>query len=117
MPHVVNEWLLAVSVAMLLLFEWWTVRAIYHKRLAASDTRRQHEQHAAAKLLGQSRQQIKQLQQEVAVLRPLAVRAARQTAKPAAQVAAANASLSRMLDRDPPARHTLPADGFADTLP
>ena len=116
MPHI-NQWLLAASVATLLLVEWWMVRAIYHRRLAASLTRRQHEQQAAAKLLAQTRQQIKQLQQEVAVLRPLAVRAARQTAKPAAHIAAANAALSQRLDKAASARPALPVDGFADTLP
>jgi hypothetical protein len=65
-------------------------------------------------LLAQSKQQIKQLQQEVAVLRPLAVRAARHVTQPSP----ASKALSQMLDSAPaPARPTLPPDGFADTLP
>jgi hypothetical protein len=116
MPHI-NQWLLAASVATLLFVEWWLVRTIYHRRLAASLTRRQLEQQAAAKLLAQTRQQIKQLQQEVAVLRPLAVRAARHTARPGAHIAAADATLSQRFDNAASARPALPVDGFADTLP
>jgi hypothetical protein len=113
MPHV-YEWLLAASVAALLLFEWWTMRMIYFKRLTASQARREQELQTAARLLAQSKQQIKQLQQEVAVLRPLAVRAARHVTQPSP----AGKALSQMLDSAPaPARPTLPPDGFADTLP
>jgi hypothetical protein len=113
MPHV-DEWLLATSVAALLLFEWWTVRAIYFRRMSAALARRQQELQTAAKLLAQSKQQIKQLQQEVAILRPLAVRAARHVTQPSP----ASTALSRMLDSAAaPARPSLPPDGFADTLP
>ena len=113
----INEWLLAAILGTLMLFEWWAMRSVYRRQLQASLARRQLEGQTAAKLLAQSRQQIKQLQQEVAVLRPLATRAARQVTRPAANIAAANEALSKKLDAAASPRSTLPVDGFADTLP
>ena len=117
MPHL-HEWLLAAgALGVLMALEWWAVRHFYRRRLLTLQARRQVDMQTAARLLAQSKHQVAQLQQEVALLRPQVVRAAQKVAGPAARRTAANESLSKMLDAPQPPRPRPPADGFADTLP
>ena len=116
-----NDGLFVAIVAIVgmgaILIQWWTMRTIHRKSQAESHTRRQLEQQTASKLLAQSRRQIEQLQQEMAVLRQQIKRTARPVAKPAAPTNTVSESLLGMLDAAEPARRRLPVDGFADTLP
>ena len=117
MSHFI-DWLVgAGALGILLVLEWWAVSRTYRQRLSTLQARRQLDLQTAARLLAQSKQQVTQLQQEVAILRPQVVRAAQKAVRPAGRSVAANESLSRMLDQPRPARVLPPVDGFADTLP
>ena len=117
MPHLI-EWLIgAGALVVLMVFQWWAVRRSYRQRLTTLQARRQLDLQTAARLLAQSKHQVTQLQQEVALLRPQVARAQQKAVRPAGRSVAANESLSRMLDERKPERVLPPVDGFADTLP
>jgi hypothetical protein len=117
MPYLL-EWLLgAGALALWMVLEWWAVSQFYRRRLLTLQARRRLDMQTAARLLAQSKQQVAQLQQEVALLRPQAVRAAQGVAGPVARRTAANESLSKMLEAPQPPRPRPTADAFADTLP
>ncbi|HJV96784.1 MAG TPA: hypothetical protein VJ608_12140 [Albitalea sp.] len=76
--------------------QWWATRRAHRKQLAAARARHLSALQAAAKMLRKSRQQVAELQRELA--------AARLTARRLPRAAS-------------PSSAAAPVDGFADTMP
>jgi len=109
----------AITIAVV---QWWAMRTVYRRDLAAARARFQASQQAADTMLQQARRQYAQIQQELAVLRQLAPRPASAAAGRAETTrrdearARSRDGLLNILDDDAQ-RRTLPRDGFASTLP
>ena len=110
--YVFDLWLVVAIVPTVGLVQWWATRRIHRKHLAVARARYLSAQHGAAKMLQQSRQQITQLQQELAAARLSARRVPRATPPSPARV-------SVPATRDDASRRApaLPVDGFAETMP
>src|SRR5207244_4181506 len=67
--QLIQFWLVAATVPPVALLQWWAMRTTHRKGLAAAHARHREAQQSAATLLQQSRQQIAQLQQELAAAR------------------------------------------------
>lgn len=119
----IDLWLAVAMLAGVALIQWATLRHLHRKRLAAEQARFAQAQRIAAQLAQQARRQVAQLQQDLAAARLEAKQAARSAGRPAPgpldpAIVRARAVLDKHLDAAvPPARPTMPADGFADTLP
>jgi len=118
-------WLMAALLALASATLQWTVlRARHRQALEAQRARLEAQQKVAVAKLDHAKRQIAQLQQDLAAAR-LELKQRRPRAAPPAPVVRpsppAFEELLRVLDGDDdddvPARHRLPADGFADTLP
>lgn len=118
MLQLFNPWfLVAALVPLVAALQWWLMRTLHLRRLAAVRARHQSLQQSAAKLLQQAREQTVQVQQELEAARQAARLRATTQAPRAVVSVTARERLNKMLDEAPQTRRALPADGFADTLP
>ncbi|WP_372529142.1 hypothetical protein [Piscinibacter sp.] len=115
--HLIQFWLVVAIVLPVALLQWWAMRRIHRKNLAAERARRLSAQQAATKLLHQTRQQIAQLQQELAAARLAAKRPPRPALPRPTRIPTARDSLMKILDEAPQPARGLPPDGFAETMP
>lgn len=110
--YVFDLWQVVAIVPTIGLVQWWATRRLHRRNLAVARARHLSAQQAAAKLLQQTRQQVAQLQRELA----------------AARLSARRMPRSRPPDRprdvvpgalDDASAHmpALPVDGFAETMP
>jgi len=109
--YVFDLWLVAI-VPTVAWVQWWATRRAHRKQLAVARARHLSAQQAAAKMLQQSRQQITQLQRELAAARLAARRVPR-----AKSPSPARDAMAGILDDASRRTPALPVDGFADTLP
>lgn len=119
MSHPFAPWFIAIALmALVAVVQWRVLQTLHRKRLAALRARHQSAQQSAATLLLQARQQMAQVQQELAAAREAAkLGQTTARARAAAHSVAARERLHRMLDDAPMAERGLPLDGFADTMP
>jgi len=99
-------WVAITGSCAALAAQWVVLRSRYLKGLAQQRARHQQQQQATQQQLEQAKQQIGRLQHDLIRLK-VQRKIAREPAK----------AQQRARAQTPPARHALPADGFADTLP
>lgn len=101
-------WAAAIGSCAALAAQWFVLRSRYLQGLAQQRARHQHHQQATLQQLEQAKQQIGRLQHDLNATR---LQSQRQAAREPAR------ALQRARTEEPAARHALPRDGFADTLP
>jgi hypothetical protein len=117
-------WLMAALLALASATLQWTVlRARHRQALEAQRARLETQQKVTVAKLDHAKRQIAQLQQDLAAARLELKRRPQRAAAPAPVARSSPPALEELLrvldddEDDVPARHRLPADGFADTLP
>lgn len=101
-------WLAAAATGTALVTQWVMLRSRYLNGLAQQRTRHQQLQQATQQQLGLAKQQIGRLQNDLNITR---MQVKRQASREPARV------VQQMLQEEPAAPLSLPANGFADTLP
>jgi hypothetical protein len=101
-------WLAALVPCVALAVQWFVLRSRYLAAITLQRTRHQHQQQVTQQQLELAKQQIARLQNDLSIAR---MQVKRQVAREQAVVP------QRALNEAPAARHALPPDGFADTLP
>jgi heme exporter protein D len=101
-------WLAAIGACAAIAFQWVLLRSNYLKAIAQQRARHQHQQQATHTQLELAKQQIGRLQHDLSITRMHVKRqvAREQAVAPLREEPTAAA-----------ARHAVPPDGFADTLP
>lgn len=95
--------------------QWWLMRTLHRKRVAAMQASQARAQQAAEALSQQARRQISLLQQELAALRMQLKQSSRKALVQPTSVQRDTTPRTDAAARPP--RPALPIDGFADTLP
>ena len=96
--------------------QWAIASRLHRKRLERASARHAEVQQTSSRFMQQAKKQIAQLQQELAASRREMTRLTREQER-ADKRQAAREVLRQSLEEAPPARPSLPVDGFADTLP
>jgi hypothetical protein len=111
-------WLVGTTLVLgVFVLQWWILRKLHLKQLAAVRARHQSAQQSAATLLQQARLQTAQVQQALVAAREAAKRRQRPATARSPVTATARERLNKMLDDAAQTQPALPVDGFADTMP
>ena len=117
MSPVVHLWIAVLVLAAATILEWTVLRMRYRNELARQHTRHLQHQQTTSRQAEQSKQQVGQLQQDLAAARLQVKRLTVRDATPLQSRTQAKEALERMLDGASPSPRRGPPDGFADTLP
>jgi len=117
MNHNLTLWLAAMLFSAGVVLQWVVLRARYRNEIFKQRSRHQQQQQATAQQLEQAKRQIGQLQHDLTAARLLAQRQAAGPAVPAPSPARPKAVAHSCARETPALQRTLPADGFAETLP
>lgn len=112
----IQVWLMLATVLAVAFFEWWVMRSLQCKRLAALRAQHLKAQQFADKLLQQAREQSVRLQQELAAARLAARRSPRAEPPSRAPSPDSRDALMRILDEEPTPGRATPVDAFAQTI-
>ena len=108
-------WLATVASGAVIVAQWIFLRSRYLDGINQQRTRHQQSQQTAHQQLDQAKRQISHLQHELSVSKQQLARLAAKVPSPTRPRPMAGPH--RLRDEVSHARHTLPVDGFADTLP
>jgi len=108
-------WLAAALSCVVIGLQWFVLRTRYLKGITEQRTRHQQAQQATHQQLDQAKRQIGHLQHELSLSKQQIARLAAKVPAPARPRPMAVPHHQR--DEPHSTRRSLPADGFADTLP